>query len=121
MSALIPDSDQSINVNYRHGNNGRDSYRAGYVGQIYNISPNNNLSYKGKLFVGAKKLDVLSSYDEKLSIPRFTDAIDWDIYFLTKPVSYAINWFYGCDNWISNNCFYNFNEINSISSCPGLI
>ncbi len=96
MSALIPDSDQSINVNYRHGNNGRDSYRAGYVGQIYNISPNNNFSYKGRLFVGAKKLDVLSSYDEKLSIPRFTDAIDWGWFsFLTKPVSYAINWFYG--------------------------
>ncbi len=96
MSALIPNSDQSINVNYRHGNNGRDSYRAGYVGQIYNITPNNSLSYEGKLFVGAKKLDVLSEYDEKLSIPRFTDAIDWGWFsFLTKPVSYAINWFYG--------------------------
>ncbi len=95
MSALIPNSDQSINVNYRHGNNGRDSYRAGYVGQIYNITPNNSFSYEGRLFVGAKKLDVLSSYDEKLSIPRFTDAIDWGWFsFLTKPVSYAINWFY---------------------------
>jgi len=96
MSALIPDSDQSINVNYRHSNNGRDNYRAGYVGQVYKISPNENLQYGGKLFVGAKKLNVLSSYDEKLSIPRFTDAIDWGWFsFLTKPVSYAINWFYG--------------------------
>ena len=96
MAALIPDSEQSINVNYRHGNNGRDSYRAGYVGQVYNITPNNNLIYNGKLFVGAKKLNVLSSYDEDLSIPRFTDAIDWGWFsFLTKPVSYAINWFFG--------------------------
>ena len=96
MSALIPNPDQSINVNYRHGNNGRDSYRAGYVGQIFNITPNNSLSYDGRLFVGAKKLDILSSYDEKLSVPRFTDAIDWGWFsFLTKPVSYAINWFYG--------------------------
>ncbi len=96
MSALIPDPDQSININYRHGNNGRDSYRAGYVGQIYNIAPNNSLSYGGKLFVGAKKLDILSEYVEKLSISRFTDAIDWGWFsFLTKPVSYAINWFYG--------------------------
>ena len=96
MSALIPNPDQSINVNYRHGNNGRDSYRAGYVGQIFNISPKNSLSYDGRLFVGAKKLDILSSYDEKLSVPRFTDAIDWGWFsFLTKPVSYAINWFYG--------------------------
>ena len=96
MAALIPDAEQSININYRHGNNGRDSYRAGYVGQVYNITPNNNLIYNGKLFVGAKKLNVLSSYDEDLSIPRFTDAIDWGWFsFLTKPVSYAINWFFG--------------------------
>ncbi len=96
MSALIPDKEQSINVNYRHGNNGRDSYRAGYVGQIYKIAPNNSLEYGGKLFVGAKKLNVLNEYDKNLSIPRFTDAIDWGWFsFLTKPVSYAINWFYG--------------------------
>ena len=96
MSALIPEADQSININYRHGNNGRDSYRAGYVGQIYKIIPNNNLQYDGKLFVGAKKLNILSAYDENLSISRFTDAIDWGWFsFLTKPVSYAINWFYG--------------------------
>ena len=55
----------------------RDSYRAGYVGQIYKINSGENISYGGKLFVGAKKLNVLSSYDENLSIPRFTDAIDW--------------------------------------------
>ena len=96
MSALIPDAEQSINVNYRHSNNGRDNYRAGYVGQIYEIKPKNNLTYGGKLFVGAKKLDVLSGYDENLSITRFTDAIDWGWFsFLTKPVSYAINWFFG--------------------------
>ena len=96
MSVLIPNPDQSININYRHSNNARDSFRAGYVGQIYNIAPNNSVSYDGKLFVGAKKLDVLSEYDEKLSISRFTDAIDWGWFsFLTKPVSYAINWFYG--------------------------
>ena len=96
MSVLIPDPNEPINVNYRHGNNGRDSYRTGYVGQIFNISPGETISYKGKVFAGAKKLDILSDYLDKLSIPRFTDAIDWGWFsFLTKPVSYAINWFYG--------------------------
>ena len=96
MSALIPDAEQSINVNYRHSNNGRDNYRAGYVGQIFKINEGSNLQYSGKLFVGAKKLDILSEYDDKLSITRFTDAIDWGWFsFLTKPVSYAINWFFG--------------------------
>ncbi len=96
MSVLIPDDNQSINVNYRHSNNGRDNYKAGYVGQTFIINPNDSLKYGGKLFVGAKKLNILSSYDENLSIKRFTDAIDWGWFsFLTKPVSYAINWFYG--------------------------
>jgi YidC/Oxa1 family membrane protein insertase len=96
MSVLIPDPNEPINVNYRHGNNGRDSYRTGYVGQIFNVSPGETISYQGKVFAGAKKLDILSDYLDKLSIPRFTDAIDWGWFsFLTKPVSYAINWFYG--------------------------
>ena len=38
MSVLIPDPTEPINVNYRHGNNGRDNYRTGYVGQIFKIS-----------------------------------------------------------------------------------
>ena len=96
MSVLIPDPNEPININYRHGNNGRDSYRTGYVGQIFNISPGKSVSYNGKVFAGAKKLDILSDYVKTLSIPRFTDAIDWGWFaFLTKPVSYAINWFYG--------------------------
>ena len=96
MSVLIPDPNEPININYRHGNNGRDSYRTGYVGQIFNISPGKSVSYNGKVFAGAKKLNILSDYVETLSIPRFTDAIDWGWFaFLTKPVSYAIDWFYG--------------------------
>ncbi len=96
MSVLIPDPNEPINVNYRHGNNGRDSYRAGYVGQVFKILPGQSINYNGKIFAGAKKLDILSDYSKELSIPRFTDAIDWGWFaFLTKPVSYAINWFYG--------------------------
>ena len=95
MSVLIPDPNEPININYRHGNNGRDSYRTGYVGQIFKISPGASIKYDGKLFAGAKKLDILTSYDNTLSIPRFTDAIDWGWFaFLTKPVSYSINWFF---------------------------
>jgi len=96
MSVLIPDPNEPINVNYRHGNNGRDSYRAGYVGQIFKILPGQSITYNGHIFAGAKNLDILNNYSKTLSIPRFTDAIDWGWFsFLTKPISYAINWFYG--------------------------
>ena len=96
MSTLIPEPNEPININYRHGNNGRDNYRAGYVGQIFKIGAGKSTAYDGKLFAGAKNLDILNQYSNKLSIPRFTDAIDWGWFsFLTKPISYAINWFFG--------------------------
>ena len=96
MSTLIPEKNQSIRVEHRHSNNGRDNYSTGYIGEKYLVNKDSNLIYQGQLFVGAKKLDILSHYDENLSIPRFTDAIDWGWFsFLTKPVSYAINWFHG--------------------------
>ena len=96
MSVLIPDPSEPINVNYRHGNNGRDNYRTGYVGQIFNINPAQSISYNGHLFAGAKNLNILNNYKKTLSIPRFNDAIDWGWFsFLTKPISHAINWFYG--------------------------
>ena len=95
MSILIPENQESINVNYRHGNNGRDNFRVGYVGEIFNIAPKTSIEYKGNLFAGAKNLDLLNNYKNKLLIPRFTDAIDWGWFsFLTKPISYAINLFY---------------------------
>ena len=95
MATLIPEQTQKVNINFRHGNNGRDNYRTGYVGEIFNISVGGSITYKGELFAGAKNLDILNSYRKDLLIPRFTDAIDWGWFsFLTKPVSYSINWFY---------------------------
>ena len=95
MATLIPDQNEPINVNFRHGNNGRDNFRVGYVGKIFNINSNSENIYKGQIFAGAKNLNILNSYKNQ-GIPKFTDAIDWGWFsFLTKPISFAINWFYG--------------------------
>ena len=96
MTALIPDQNESISANYRHGNNGRDNFRVGYVGKIVKIEPNNTFTYKGKIFAGAKVLKILKLYQKEHNINRFDDAIDWGWFsFLTKPIFIAINWFYG--------------------------
>ena len=95
MSTLIPDQNRPINANFRHGNNGRDNFRVGYVGEIIDVSPNSSEIYNGKLFAGAKNLNILNQYKND-GVPKFTDAIDWGWFsFLTKPISFAINWFYG--------------------------
>ena len=94
MATLIPDQNELINANFRHGNNGRDNFRVGYVGKIIKINSNKKNSYKGQIFAGAKNLNILTQY-KKNGIPKFTDAIDWGWFsFLTKPISYSINWFY---------------------------
>ena len=96
MSALIPDPDETINANYRHSNNGKDDFRVGYVGKVFEIKPQSTHLYNGKIFAGAKSLKILDNYKNNNNITRFTDAIDWGWFsFLTKPISYAINWFYG--------------------------
>ena len=96
MATLIPDPNENVNVNYRHGNNGRDNYRVGYVGQVYTIEPNDSHIYNGKIFAGAKVLKILNKYKKDYNISRFDDAIDWGWFsFLTKPIFMAINWFYG--------------------------
>ena len=96
MSALIPDPDETINANYRHSNNGKDDFRVGYVGKVFEIKPQSTHLYNGRVFAGAKSLNILDNYKNNNNITRFTDAIDWGWFsFLTKPISYAINWFYG--------------------------
>ena len=96
MSALIPNPDETINVNYRHSNNGKDDFRVGYVGKVFEIKPQSTHLYNGRVFAGAKSLNILDNYKNNNNITRFTDAIDWGWFsFLTKPISYAINWFYG--------------------------
>ena len=95
MSALIPNPDETINANYRHSNNGKDDFRVGYVGKVFEIKPQSTHLYNGRVFAGAKSLKILDNYKNNNNITRFTDAIDWGWFsFLTKPISYAINWFY---------------------------
>ena len=99
MTTLIPDQNELINANFRHGNNGRDNFRAGYVGTVFNINSKSDNIYKGQIFAGAKNLNILNEYKNK-GIPKFTDAIDWGWFsFVTKPISFSINWFY---NYVGN-------------------
>ena len=96
LATLIPNQSEEININYRHNEkDGADDFRAGYAGNIITINPNNSIDYYGKLFAGAKVVRILNKYKNEENIIRFNDAVDWGWFsFLTKPIFYAINWFY---------------------------
>ena len=96
MSALIPTHTEKFNIDFKHYNLGRDIFVARYTDNKDNIiNPNTNHIFSGKIFAGAKVLNILKQYEQEFNITRFDDAIDWGWFsFLTKPISHAINWFY---------------------------
>ena len=78
LTALIPNNNDSFNVNFRHNNkNENDDFRTGYAGDILSIQPKSRVSYEGMLFVGAKVVRILNKYQENYNILRFNDVIDW--------------------------------------------
>ena len=50
----------------------------------------------GYVFVGPKRVDLLSDYEDAYGIDRFDDAIDWGIlFFLTRPIFAGLSFFAG--------------------------
>ena len=63
---------------------------------VITLQPGESQTVENRIFTGAKRYEVLQSYQESLSIPRMIDAIDWGwAFFLTKPFFMALNWLSG--------------------------
>jgi YidC/Oxa1 family membrane protein insertase len=59
------------------------------------IAPGATKDVKGNVFAGAKEVNVVDSYAKTYGIPKFDLLIDWGwFYFLTKPMFFAIDFFY---------------------------
>lgn len=86
--------DESINsvVNYKHNSlPGKNVYKIESVSKEVIVLPTANYSHDQRLFVGAKEINTLDKYEEKLGIKHFDLAIDFGwLYFITKPLLYAL-------------------------------
>ncbi|MBF8246433.1 MAG: membrane protein insertase YidC [Rickettsia sp.] len=96
LTAIIPDSKFLYNGNYKFGNsNGDGRFQTDILSNTLEIAPQKNVQLNHKLFVGAKKLDLLDQYEEKYNIKLFDRAIDFGwFYILTKPIFYFLNFLY---------------------------
>ncbi len=94
--ALVPDQKSQHKTAFRHTLAGKlDKYQVDYLGDAQVVAPGASSAVSNRLFAGAKEVNLLDEYAEKLQIARFDLAIDFGwFYFLTKPIFYVLEYFY---------------------------
>lgn len=95
-TSLVPDQKVANNGRFVHtAPGGKDKFQADYLAASQTVAPGQSATFTTRLFAGAKEVRLLDSYEEKLGIPRFDRMVDFGwFYFLTKPIFYAIDYFY---------------------------
>jgi len=97
LAALIPDQDEAIQAEFRTREQGNvTSMQANMLGEAVTIRPGRQITETRHLFAGAKRNEILKSYEDSLGLPRFIYAIDWGfLFFLTRPIFLIVDFFYG--------------------------
>ncbi|MBL6927836.1 MAG: membrane protein insertase YidC [Rhodospirillales bacterium] len=101
LAALVPNQKSQIKSRFTHHREGEsDRYQVDYLGTALTIAPGDSATAENHLFAGAKEVNMLDAYEEKLGIARFDLAIDFGwFYFLTKPIFYLLIYI---NNYVGN-------------------
>jgi len=87
-ATLLPDTDAQVQA--RFSADDRDAvknYQTDYLLDRQVIAPGATGVAHGRLFAGAKEVQVVDSYEKQLGLNRFELLIDWGwFYFITKPL-----------------------------------
>ncbi len=98
-ATLIPNQDKPFDARMtgQSGGPGQpESYQADYMLPATVVPAGGQATAEGMLFAGAKQVGTIQGYADSFGIKQFDLLIDWGwFYFITKPLYYLINWFYG--------------------------
>ena len=94
LAALIPDQKSNNNTRFLYSKQSNvDTYQIDYVNPLLSVAAGRSAETVNHLFVGAKEVRLLDSYEKSIGVRRFDLAIDFGwFYFLTKPIFYALLW-----------------------------
>ena len=93
-ATLIPTPGNEFQPGFSHSV-ATGNFQADYLGNAVSVAAGSTAETSSYLFAGAKETNLLDSYEEALSIKQFELLIDWGwFYFLTKPMFFAIDWFF---------------------------
>ena len=95
LAAMIPAKGEHVDGNATYYFDQGDRYQVDYLARPVAIPAGGKNEEVTHLFAGAKKIALLDAYQEQLGLTLFDRAIDFGwFYFLTKPMSQCLNWFY---------------------------
>ncbi len=99
-AALIPDQQLTYRANLtgrpKIAGLGAETYQADYLLDGVTVANGQSHSTTSHLYAGAKKVQLIEAYQEKLGIKQFDLMIDWGwFYFITKPLFHLIDFLYG--------------------------
>jgi YidC/Oxa1 family membrane protein insertase len=98
-SALVPSPGDTFTANFRGMKKAGavpESYQTDYTLAPQVVAAGQKKTVEGRLFAGAKKVQVIQAYNDDLKISNFDLMIDWGwFYFITKPMFRLINWLSG--------------------------
>jgi YidC/Oxa1 family membrane protein insertase len=95
-TAMVPAQNIPFEAKFSGSDNGgKKRFQSDYLMSAMNIAPGATVNVSGQIFAGAKEVNVVDSYASTYNIPKFDLLIDWGwFYFLTKPLFYALDYFF---------------------------
>jgi YidC/Oxa1 family membrane protein insertase len=96
-ATLLPDTKTHVEAKFSTGTIGNNikTYQSDYLGPAQTVAPGGTGVVDGRLFAGAKEVEVVDNYDKQFKLNRFELLIDWGwFYFITKPLFLAMDWIY---------------------------
>ncbi len=94
-TVVIPPQGQTFAARISGVGGASQRYQTDYLLAPLSIAAGATGSVESRAFAGAKEVDRIDAYQETLGIPSFDLLIDWGwFYFLTKPLFYALDFFF---------------------------
>ncbi len=95
-AALIPDQAEPFTGAYRFtGSQFNDRYQVDFLAKTSILEPGGVHRLRSHLFAGAKEVNIVDSYQERLGVQNFELLIDWGwFHFITKPLFFLIDWLF---------------------------
>jgi YidC/Oxa1 family membrane protein insertase len=96
LTAVIPDQTAALTGTMSYGG-GNDSYQTAFITTSpLTVLPGATSVFTSRAFTGAKVVKMLDAYQDEYNIPNFYKAVDFGhLYFLTKPIFFALDWLNG--------------------------